>query len=190
VFRRTLRRQAGLAVAAIAAVAMMAAAPAGAQAQDACLNTDIAPTSENIDVVRSATLCLLNQERTSHGLKSLTENAKLRGSATSHNNNMLQSRFFEHNSPGGSTMVSRIRKAGYMRNASSWAVGENLAWGTGRLSTAAETQAAWMRSPGHRANIMRARYREIGIAIAPGVPVTLSASQLGATYTTDFGYRS
>jgi uncharacterized protein YkwD len=188
VLRRTFRRQASLAAVALASVVLFA--PAAANAAEPCENTDIAPTAANIDVVRSATLCLLNQERTSRGLTSLTENAKLRGSATSHNNNMVQSRFFEHNSPGGSTMVSRIRKAGYMRNASSWAVGENLAWGTGPLSTAAETQAAWMRSPGHRANIMRARYREVGIAIALGVPVTLSVAQLGATYTTDFGYRS
>ena len=143
----------------------------------------------NLEQVRGATLCLLNQERASHGLKSLTENPKLRLSAMRHNDNMLQARYFEHTTPAGTTMVDRIRKVGYMRNASSWAVGENLAWGTGTLSTAAETQAAWMRSPGHRANILRATYREIGIAVDVGVPVDLSVAQLGATYTTDFGTR-
>jgi uncharacterized protein YkwD len=187
VFRPTFRRPAGMAAAALVSVALFA--PAGAQAQDACQNTDVAPTAANLEQVRGATLCLLNQERASHGLKSLTENPKLRLSATRHNDNMLQARYFEHTTPAGTTMVDRIRKVGYMRNASSWAVGENLAWGTGTLSTAAETQAAWMRSPGHRANILRVTYREIGIAVQVGVPVDLSVAQLGATYTTDFGTR-
>jgi uncharacterized protein YkwD len=186
VFRRILRRQAALAVVALASVALLA--PAGAQAQDACQDTDVTPTAANIAQVRGAVLCLVNHERASHGLSNLTENAKLRVSATRHTTNMVQSRFFEHTTPAGTTMVERIRQAGYMRGARAWAVGENLAWGTGRLSTAAEIQASWMRSPGHRANILRSQYREIGIAVGLGVPVELSVAQLGATYTTNFGY--
>jgi uncharacterized protein YkwD len=34
-------------------------------------------------------------------------------------------------------------------------VGENLGFGTGELSTPREIVAEWMRSPGHRANILR-----------------------------------
>ena len=185
---RLLRRQAPLAAAVLASVALLV--PAAAQADDACQNADVAPTTENVDQVRGAVLCLVNQERASHGLSDLTENAKLRVSATRHTTNMVLSRFFEHTTPAGTTMVERIRKAGYMRGARSWAVGENLAWGTGTLSTAAQIQASWMRSPGHRANILRSKYREIGIAIGLGVPVQLSAAQLGATYTTNFGVRS
>lgn len=186
--QRLLRRQAPLAAAVLASVALLA--PAAAQADETCQNTDVTPTAENVDQVRGAVLCLINHERASNGLSTLTENSKLRVSATRHTTNMVQSRFFEHTTPAGTTMVDRIRKAGYMRGADSWAVGENLAWGTGPLSTATQIQASWMRSPGHRANILRARYREIGIAIGLGVPVELSAAQLGATYTTNFGVRS
>ena len=46
-----------------------------------------------------------------------------------------------------------------------------------------------MESPGHRANILRAEFREIGIGIAHGVPPTLLPGERGATYTTDFGSR-
>jgi uncharacterized protein YkwD len=186
--QRLLRRQAPLAAAVLASVALFV--PAAAQAAGTCENTDVAPTAENIDQVRGAVLCLLNEERSSRGLSTLTENSKLRVSAARHTTNMVQARFFEHTTPAGTTMVDRIRKAGYMRGADSWAVGENLAWGTGPLSTAAQIQASWMRSAGHRANILRAKYREIGIAIGLGVPVVLSAAQLGATYTTNFGVRS
>jgi uncharacterized protein YkwD len=45
-----------------------------------------------------------------------------------------------------------------------------------------------MASPGHRANILAPRYREVGIGIAVGAPVRGSGA--GATYTTDFGRRA
>jgi len=63
-------------------------------------------------------------------------------------------------------------------------LGENLAWGTGDLGTARGVQSAWMRSPGHRANILKAAYRELGIGVHAGVPTDAGA---GATFTTDFG---
>ena len=43
-----------------------------------------------------------------------------------------------------------------------------------------------MRSSGHRANILKAVYRELGIGIRPGVP---KDATVGATYTTDFGVK-
>jgi uncharacterized protein YkwD len=44
-------------------------------------------------------------------------------------------------------------------------VGENVAYG---FPTGRAVVNAWMRSPGHRANILRARYRVIGIAARKG----------------------
>ena len=69
-----------------------------------------------------------------------------------------------------STMVDRIRGAGYAKRDRGWALGENLAWGTGGLATAARDPRAWMNSPGHRANILKRAYREVGIGIALGAP--------------------
>ena len=43
---------------------------------------------------------------------------------------------------------------------------------------------AWMDSPGHRANVVKRAYREIGIGVVTGVP---SDRDAGATYTADFG---
>jgi uncharacterized protein YkwD len=42
-----------------------------------------------------------------------------------------------------------------------------------------------MHSPGHRSNMLRPSFRDIGIGIAMGTPFGGS----GATYTTDFGVR-
>jgi uncharacterized protein YkwD len=45
-----------------------------------------------------------------------------------------------------------------------------------------------MKSPGHKANILRREFREIGIGIAIGAPAG-SSGRRGATFTADFGVR-
>jgi uncharacterized protein YkwD len=193
-FRSTvLRKGPGLAIV-LALVALLA--PAGAQArpeaktsQNGCANTNLKPTRANLELVRAAVLCLHNRERARHGLPRLRENPLLRRAAERHTDNMVSERFFDHTSPSGSTMVERIRRTGYTKRASSWALGENIAWGSGSFATAAQIHRSWMKSAGHRANILQRSFREIGIGIESGLPVRLSAAQSGATYTTDFGFR-
>jgi uncharacterized protein YkwD len=45
---------------------------------------------------------------------------------------------------------------------------------------------AWMHSPGHRANVLKPGFRELGVGVVARVPVGGAA---GATYTVDFGVR-
>jgi len=175
-----------LTLAALAVVAL--AVPSGAQAQG-CANANLRPTRGNVDAVRSAVLCLHNAERAAHGLPRLRENPRLLRAAARHSAHMVDARFFDHTTPAGSTMLDRIRRAGYTNGARAWSLGENIGWASGRLATAAQIQRAWMRSAGHRSNILRRSFREIGIGVEAGVPVRLRASQPGATYTTDFGFR-
>jgi uncharacterized protein YkwD len=186
-FRTSIvRRTPLLAALLIALVALLA--PAAAQAQ-ACANVNLKPTRANLEIVRSAVLCLHNAERARNGLPRLTENPRLRRAAARHTAHMAAARFFDHTTPAGATMVDRIRRTGYTSGARGWTVGENIAWGTGRLATAAQIHRSWMNSPGHRANILQRSFREIGIGIETGVPVRVSAAQFGATYTADFGAR-
>jgi uncharacterized protein YkwD len=44
-----------------------------------------------------------------------------------------------------------------------------------------------MKSPGHRSNILKRSYRQMGIGIALGIPV--AGGGKGATITVDFGAR-
>ena len=178
-----------LALAALSAPAAAQARPEATSSQEGCANTNVMPTRANLELVRDAVLCLHNRERARHGLPRLRENPKLRRAAERHTSNMVSARFFDHTSPSGSTMVDRIRRTGYTKSARAWALGENIAWGTGGLATAAEIHRSWMRSSGHRANILQRSFREIGIGLETGLPVRLSAAQSGATYTTDFGFR-
>jgi uncharacterized protein YkwD len=174
---------------AVAAVGVLAAMAAASPAHAACAGADVMPSRGNAAKVNKATLCLLNAERRAHKLHRLVSNRRLRHVATRYSRFMVRHAFFAHEGPRGSTPVSRIRRTHYLRRARAWSIGENLAWGTGDLATPRAIVRAWMHSPEHRANILNGRFREIGIGIARGAPVTVDAATRGATYATDFGYR-
>ena len=153
-------------------------------AQEGCQNADAMPADGNESVIRAAILCLHNRIRAGRGLPKLRESAKLRRAAVGHSSDMVSRGFFDHTTPGGVTMVQRIMATRYASPDVGWALGENLAWGTGSLATPREIMKAWMDSPGHRANVVKRSYREIGIGVVTGTP---SAGNDGATYTADFG---
>ena len=149
-----------------------------------CQNTDVMPTPETLAIVEDAVLCLHNKIRSERGLPLLEENSKLRKAALGHSAAMVSQGFFDHISPDGSEFTDRIIAARYAKRNDAWTLGENLAWGTGEYSTADGMMAAWMASSGHRANILKKAYREIGIGIRTGVP---SDEGVGATVTANFG---
>ena len=151
-----------------------------------CANADVEATKDNLGEIRAAILCLHNQVRAEHDLPALRENKRLRKAAQGHSTDMVRDRFFEHTTPEGATMVDRILRAKYVREDQAWALGENLAWGTGAFGTPRGAIEAWLDSPGHRANLLRRSYREVGIGVVLGVPVSDAA---GATYTVDFGVK-
>jgi uncharacterized protein YkwD len=166
--------------------AMLASAKTAARAAAPaeCANADLAPASDNLHLIRAAVICLHNEVRAKNGLSSLRGNSRLRRAAEAHAADMVSNRFFDHTTPRGATMVDRILRARYVRANQGWVLGENLEWGTGRLATPRGAIEAWMDSPGHRANLLKRGYRDIGVGIVLGVP---SAIEGGATYTVDFG---
>ena len=167
--------------------ALSVAAPSAALA--ACDGADDVPTASTLDDARDATLCLLNRERTSRGLRKLRSNGRLRDAAETYSRAMVRNNFFDHVSPGGSTLVTRIRATRYLSGANGWTLGENIAWGGSTRATPRETVEAWMDSPGHKRNILTGSFEEIGIGVAVGAPADLPEDMPSATYTTDFGAR-
>jgi uncharacterized protein YkwD len=174
-----------VAVAAVAAVALVGS-PA-AQAQEACAGSSAIPGAVPARQVMRATLCELNAERTQRGLPKLRLNLRLSKAARRHSADMVANDYFSHESRSGASFVDRIRRSGYLRSVSAWSVGENLAWGTGSKSTPASITDSWMNSPGHRANILQGRYREVGIGVVSGAPT--GSWDDAATYATEFGFR-
>jgi uncharacterized protein YkwD len=165
------------------------ALPVGAgAATSACANADVVPSASNVTAVRTAVLCLLNAQRTGHGLGALHSNASLAHAAGHYSQTMVREGFFDHVSPGGSTLSSRINATKYLsRGVRSWALGENIGWASGTDATPAQMVSAWMHSAGHRANILDSTYRDIGVGVALGAPTKASSASTAATFTTDFG---
>jgi uncharacterized protein YkwD len=167
-----------MSVHALAAAALLAA-PAAAQA---CGDVHADANRTSIKQVDVSTVCLLNAQRRKHHLKPLRINKKLSLASARHARAMAARHFFEHGD-----FVGRIRRVHYLAGASSWIVGENIAWGSQKLGTPAEIVKAWMHSPPHRANILSRSFSEIGIGVSRGAPV--AGVDDGVTYATDFGKR-
>ena len=163
------------------------AGPAAGSAM-ACDNANARPGSASSSQLERATVCVLNDARRNHGLGRLHENGRLSAAAAAHSSDMVRKRYFSHTSRSGRNVVDRLNNSGYLGGPGSWAVGENLAWGAGSRSTPSSVVSAWMRSPGHRQNILSRRFREVGIGVSFDTP--RGSYSTGATYTTTFGTRS
>lgn len=161
------------------------AGPGPALAAD-CPGGDVRPAMDNVPQIAQTTLCLINAERAAEGLSPVAEQAQLTKASVDFSALMVSEHFFAHVSPDGSELTDRLTASGYLGHPGSWMVGENIAWGEAYLATPANIVKAWMNSPPHRENILKADYEEIGLGIVVGTP---STPHPGATYTTDFGRR-
>jgi uncharacterized protein YkwD len=85
----------------------------------------------------------------------------LNDASAEHARDMARKNFFEHQGSDGSQPRDRVLRAGYR----SRLTGENIALGP---ESAEEVVAGWLHSPGHCANIMDARFRDIGVGLATG----------------------
>jgi uncharacterized protein YkwD len=130
-----------------------------------CTAADQQPTAENVIAIESATLCLVNKERTDRGLAALSVDPLLQGVAVAHSADMIARDYFAHTTPSGETAPQRILASGYVPAGAGYAIGENIAFGTGSLSTPRSIVTAWMNSPGHRANILNGSFSTVGVGI-------------------------
>ncbi|MGH8208623.1 MAG: CAP domain-containing protein [Steroidobacteraceae bacterium] len=105
----------------------------------------------------------------------LSLNASLERAAREHSRDMAANDYMDHTGRDGSSPAERITRTGYQ-----WRmVGENLASG---IMTPEETVAGWLQSPHHCANLMTARFTEMGIAFAVN-----PATDAGVYWTQTFG---
>lgn len=115
--------------------------------------TDAAPRPD----LEARMLELVNAERRTAGLKPVRPDAQMTAVARAHSGDMLARSYFSHVSPDGQDLSDRMRqaRAGYL------AAGENLAL----APTLQSAHGGLMRSPGHRANILRPQFGRLGIGI-------------------------
>jgi uncharacterized protein YkwD len=150
------------------------------------MNTEV--TAETATKVEAAALCLINKLRRQKHLRALKNTPQLHKAAQQHARDMVANAYFSHESLGGRDVSDRVRRAGYLRGYPGWQIGENLAWGSGVKSSARQIVVAWMGSPGHKQNLMNRKFREAGMAVAPGAPVAVDGA--AGRYANVFGTRS
>jgi uncharacterized protein YkwD len=163
----------------------------GVAAGDSCNDGALMPSDDDIAQLNAAILCLVNAERDDPAnghLPALAPSPQLDQSAEGMCRRMVTEHFFSHETPDGKTVVDRVEPTGYIPNSGDWVVGENLAWGSGALSTPQAIVNGWMNSPGHRANILAPDYKDIGLAACMGSPTTTNSG--GTVYVNNFGAKS
>ena len=170
-----------LAAAVAALIAAFAAAATQSPAASSCANAEVTPTAKNQAKAADALLCLIQAARAERGLKKLTTSRALGSAAGRFAAQMADRRFFSHTGPGGSTPCSRVKAAGY-KNAAR--VDEALGWGLRSSATPKELLKTLTSDAQHRAIIFSAKLKDIGVGLAPEVPVK-GEHEPGATAVVD-----
>jgi uncharacterized protein YkwD len=134
-----------------------------------------------------ATLSLHNEIRRDRGLKPLCVHPKLQKAARSHSRDMIERDYFSHDTKDGRTFDARLKAFGYDPGGyRHYAIGENIAYGNGPYGEPDSIMDAWMKSDGHRRNILNNEFREIGVGTHTG---TYGKTDGVTMYTADFGVR-
>lgn len=170
----SIRRAAALVIVLLTAGLAPLAAPAAGTA--AAVPTHAAPARIVVDTLfEKRVVTLTNRKRAAHGCRSVRVSTDLRKAARKHSSLMARKRTLSHQLRGEPALGRRYALAGY----TGWrTAAENIA--VGHL-TPASVVRAWMRSPGHRRNILDCRLREIGVGVV--------LHGLRLWWTQDFGRR-
>jgi uncharacterized protein YkwD len=115
-------------------------------------------------------VALVNKARVENGCPALQVDDRLASAASAHSADMSDRDYFAHTSPDGVTFDTRILNAGYPTPGA-----ENIARGQ---TSAQSVMDAWMKSRGHRTNILNCKLTAIGVGLDTD----------GWYWTQDFGY--
>lgn len=173
------------AAAAIVLAALLAAPLASAGSTARSLSTPHVLIALELETLKQ-----INLVRADHGLRRLSLDEALSSAATAHSRQMLSDGYFGHKTAGGVAFARRIAQYYAAGNSAFYEAGENILFTTGTVD-ASGIVSRWMHSPGHRRNLLRPSWRQLGISVltvgsAPGVydggPATV--------VTVDFGVRA
>jgi uncharacterized protein YkwD len=129
---------------------------------------------KQVVTLRAEVLKLVNAERRKKGMPGLSGNSALDRSAQAYAQDIATQGFFSHVSPTGETLRDRVLGTGFINLAEmsacncllGYAFAENLASGQ---KTPQDVVKAWMKSKGHRENILNNLFTDLGIGIYGGV---------------------
>jgi uncharacterized protein YkwD len=125
------------------------------------LDRFVKPSQETLDL--NKVIYETNVARVKNKLTELKENKILNLSAEKKVKDILENQYFEHVSPDGVGIDKLSKEVGYEYIL----IGENLAMGGFKDEKALVD--AWMGSFGHRKNVLKSNYTELGVAISKGI---------------------
>ena len=153
------------------------------------INQGDPPAARQNTAIEAEIVRLVNVQRATYGLAALTVGGQLNVAADLHSQDMVAvgnlygpTQGMQHTLYGTTRpeVSDRLDAAGYDDWTRSFAYGENIAYG---YASAQDVVTAWMNSRGHRANILSATFREIGVSVR-----TDAAGRM--FFTQDFGYQA
>lgn len=112
--------------------------------------------SDAVDSYERKVVELVNEQRRANGLSALSYDWELSRVARYKSQDMKDRGYFSHTSPTYGTPFEMIRAFGISYRTA----GENIAMG---YRTPEAVVTGWMNSSGHRANILNAAYKRIGV---------------------------
>jgi uncharacterized protein YkwD len=141
----------------------------------ALLGTGTAAQARTLTGSEASLLQTMNAVRAAHGLGPLRLDIRLLRAARGHSADMMHRQYFAHGSVTGRVLAQGARGPVF---------GEDLAWGTS--VTAQWVVDHWLASPSHRAVLLRAGFRRVGIGITFG---SFAGHGGAAVVTADFAGR-
>jgi uncharacterized protein YkwD len=142
--------------------------PASAQRMKHYRNRPEAKGMVYLTEVEKGIFKLTNEVRRKNSLPVLTQERLLSEVARQHSEDMLMRKYFSHVDPDGKSPQQRVIK-GYPYPL--LATGENIWGASGSEPLETELLAriivdTWMSSPGHRENILKPEFTDIGVGVA------------------------
>jgi hypothetical protein len=158
-----------------------------------CQNTNTPASDQALEDFDASVFCLINEERAAHG-----------PGLPSPQRRPAQRRLRLRRLDGGGWILLTLRRllrppgrrhpgltaasGGLHPSPQRWIVGENLHWTTAEESTPADVVQAWMESPLHRKYLLKAKFRDLGVAAIRGIPSDPSQTD-GITVASEYGLR-
>ncbi|MHB1252606.1 MAG: CAP domain-containing protein [Candidatus Humimicrobiaceae bacterium] len=129
---------------------------------NASSNAEALPKAAEMDDYENTIAAMINNIRAQNGLNALAADGLLNEVAQIRSQDLMDRNYFSHYTPEGTNVFDVMRDNGV----SFRYAGENLAQSApASVGTPEGFINAWMNSPTHMANILRAQYTKIGVSM-------------------------
>jgi len=125
-------------------------------------NAEALPEANGMDDYENAIAAMINNIREDNGLNAIAADGSLNVVAEIRSQDLINRNYFSHYTPEGTNVFNVMKDNGVSYRYA----GENLAQSSPASAGTAEAFInAWVNSPTHMANILRAQYTKIGVSM-------------------------